>query len=114
MISLLCLALHCFGCFDCDGLLQEHLLWNHDEIVSVFREYPGVVVAYFAGHFHPGGYYFDEISKTHHMTFRAILESHDKGEDKFNSYGIVEVYQNQFNIIGYGWAKEQSASWKFE
>lgn len=36
---------------------KEHLLWNYQEVCSILEDRSlSTVVAYFCGHFHPGGY----------------------------------------------------------
>ena len=55
--------------------------------------YEKTVIAYFAGHFHDGGYFKDEHN-IHHLTFRAILET----EPTCNSFAIVKVFANHISI----------------
>ena len=37
----------------------NNLLWNYEAVQALLRKYPGVVVAWFAGHDHDGGYALD-------------------------------------------------------
>jgi manganese-dependent ADP-ribose/CDP-alcohol diphosphatase len=88
---------------------DEHLLWNHLELVEILNQNSDVVKAYISGHWHHGGYYRDPESGIHHLTLRAILEaSTDKGPDCGNAYAFVDVFPTKISLRGCGWAREQS------
>eukprot|EP01122_Echinamoeba_exundans_P009824 TRINITY_DN3538_c0_g2_i2.p1 TRINITY_DN3538_c0_g2~~TRINITY_DN3538_c0_g2_i2.p1 ORF type:complete len:302 (+),score=30.86 TRINITY_DN3538_c0_g2_i2:705-1610(+) len=88
---------------------DEHLLWNHTDVVRILNQNADVVKAYISGHWHHGGYYRDPSSGIHHLTLRAILEaSTDKGPDFGNAYAFVDVYSTKISLRGCGWAREQS------
>jgi hypothetical protein len=93
---------------------KEHLLWNHLEVRELLARYSDVVVVYFAGHYHHGGYYHDPATGIHHLTLRAILEaSPDKGEDCENSFALVDVFHDKLTLQGFGWARAQSRDMAF-
>lgn len=88
---------------------DEHLMWNHDEVVALINKNSDVVKAYISGHWHAGGYYRDPVSGIHHLTLRAILEaSTDKGPTFGNAYAFVDVFTDKMALRGVGWAAEQS------
>ena len=67
---------------------QLNLAYNCDEILSILKSFNGTVVAYFAGHFHPGNYFLDE-NDIHHITFQAIVET----KPDSNSFTTVKVFK---------------------
>ena len=71
-----------------------HLLWNHDEVLSILSS-SLAVVAYMNGHDHQGGY--AEQSGIHFITFQGIVES---GAE--NAYAVVEVFPERLEIRGHG------------
>eukprot|EP00241_Pyramimonas_parkeae_P004787 CAMPEP_0114257010 /NCGR_PEP_ID=MMETSP0058-20121206/18484_1 /TAXON_ID=36894 /ORGANISM="Pyramimonas parkeae, CCMP726" /LENGTH=350 /DNA_ID=CAMNT_0001371667 /DNA_START=417 /DNA_END=1469 /DNA_ORIENTATION=- len=64
----------------------SNLPFNYEETLKLVHSFPGVVVAWIAGHDHDGGYAIDEMG-VHHMVPAAPLEC-VVGEDAF---GHVEV-----------------------
>eukprot|EP01065_Artemidia_motanka_P025511 TRINITY_DN30501_c0_g1_i1.p1 TRINITY_DN30501_c0_g1~~TRINITY_DN30501_c0_g1_i1.p1 ORF type:complete len:359 (+),score=78.27 TRINITY_DN30501_c0_g1_i1:69-1079(+) len=50
------------------------LQWNHTDVLDVIESVPkGVVPLFLAGHFHGGGYAFEERTGTHHVTLPSPL-----------------------------------------
>lgn len=73
-----------------------HVLWDNESVACVFEQFKDVVKAYFAGHFHQGGYI--ERNGIHYVIFESILDSqHDDG-----SYAIVKLFNNAIVIDGHG------------
>lgn len=72
----------------------HHLLWNHDEVLSLLVSNPAVK-AWFNGHDHKGGYAMHE--GIHFVTVPGMVE---KGAEK--AYGIVEVSPARLRIKGSG------------
>lgn len=81
---------------------RQHRMKAPEPILAEI-EAAGVVVAYFAGHDHAGGYTFR--NGIHHVTLRGMIEA------KNNAYAVVEVYANRLKKIGYG--KEPSREMYF-
>jgi len=72
------------------------LLWNFEEVLSLLREFPGVVPLVLCGHAHTGARCFDEESKTHHLTCYSPLEFPD-------SFGCCDVMADgSIRVIGNG------------
>uniref|UniRef100_A0A7S0WLK8 Calcineurin-like phosphoesterase domain-containing protein n=1 Tax=Pyramimonas obovata TaxID=1411642 RepID=A0A7S0WLK8_9CHLO len=63
-----------------------NLPFNYDKCLRILHSFPGVVVAWLAGHDHDGGYAMDDCG-IHHMVPASPLEV-EVGED---AYGHVEV-----------------------
>ena len=86
---------------------SKHVPFNNEEILELIHSYENVCVAYFAGHYHCGGFYEDKQNKIVHITFPAVLET-QPGSPCFSTimvYGdflIVESnrYQTQRIRIG--------------
>jgi manganese-dependent ADP-ribose/CDP-alcohol diphosphatase len=74
--------------------------WNAQEILDLFWSFGDTVIAYLAGHYHPGGYHKDEHN-IHHLTLHAILET----EPTSNSYLTVKTYKDKVKFIGNGSVK---------
>lgn len=76
--------------------LQEHVMWESHWLVDLFTEYKHVVKAYFAGHFHQGGY----VSRNgvHYVTCESVIDS----SSLEGSAGIVDLWQDRIDITGYG------------
>lgn len=81
---------------------RQHRMEAPEPVLAAL-EASGVVVAYFAGHDHAGGYAFRH--GIHHVTLRGMVEA------KNNAYAIVEVYADRLKKIGYG--KEPSREMLF-
>lgn len=77
-----------------ESAFKTHLLWNHHEVVDLLNQYNDVVVGYFNGHYHRGGFFHDKNSKIGYVTVEAIVEAPN------NSFGRVEVYEDGIKIIG--------------
>jgi hypothetical protein len=73
-----------------------HLLWNHEEVLTLVEKHP-CVVGWFNGHDHAGGY--AERNGIHHVTFPGMVESGEK-----NSYSVVRVFDDRVEIEGTGTA----------
>ncbi len=73
------------------------LLWNYEDVLDVLWIYNDVVLAYFAGHVHEGGYICDE-KNIHHITFQAIVEC----QSDTNSFATIHVYEEYISIEGVG------------
>lgn len=78
------------------GAVPFHALWDYESVACIFEQFKDVVKAYFAGHFHQGGYI--ERNGIHYVIFESILDSqHDDG-----SYAIVKLFDNAIVIDGHG------------
>eukprot|EP00871_Galdieria_phlegrea_P001373 jgi/Galph1/2236/GphlegSOOS_G902.1 len=76
---------------------EAHILWNAPQVLDLLNAYASVVVAYFAGHYHKGGYYYDS-SGIHHMTFPAICDAPTNS----NAMAIITCDKDVLRIEGYG------------
>ena len=74
---------------------ERHLLFDHARVLALVRATPAVV-AWFAGHYHPGGYARD--GHVHHVTLQAILESPADS----TAYGFVDVHADRLVLRGHG------------
>eukprot|EP00569_Conticribra_weissflogii_P007741 CAMPEP_0171336786 /NCGR_PEP_ID=MMETSP0878-20121228/6256_1 /TAXON_ID=67004 /ORGANISM="Thalassiosira weissflogii, Strain CCMP1336" /LENGTH=468 /DNA_ID=CAMNT_0011838309 /DNA_START=235 /DNA_END=1641 /DNA_ORIENTATION=- len=74
------------------------LIWNYDHVLTILRKYSDVVIASFSGHAHKGGYVRDAESGIHFRTLEAVLES----PDPIRTYGIVDVWEDQLKVRGWG------------
>lgn len=74
---------------------EQHVAWFANDVLDVFRRYADVVRAYFAGHYHSGGYF--KRDGVHHITFSALLDSDDS-----NSYAFVSLRRNRIEVEGVG------------
>jgi manganese-dependent ADP-ribose/CDP-alcohol diphosphatase len=72
-----------------------HVQWAAEKVTEILREFNDVVRAYFAGHFHSGGYAL--LDGVHHVTFNAVLDSDDS-----NSYAFVTLHSDKIEIEGHG------------
>lgn len=79
-----------------EAAFPAHILWDKKMVTDLFRVYSGAVKAYFAGHFHDGGYCLKD--GVHHVTFEAILDS----DHRDGSFGIVELHDSEIIIKGSG------------
>ncbi|XP_040032884.2 manganese-dependent ADP-ribose/CDP-alcohol diphosphatase [Gasterosteus aculeatus] len=73
------------------------LAWNFDELLAIIRCH-GSVVCFMAGHDHDGGYYQDEGTGVHHVTFPGVIETPPDSD----AFGTVSVYKDQMVLKGYG------------
>jgi manganese-dependent ADP-ribose/CDP-alcohol diphosphatase len=78
---------------------SEHmcLAWDYKEVLQKMWSYEGTVLAYFAGHYHAGGYFRDKYN-IHHITFHAVLETAPNS----NSYATVKVFDDRVSVEGVG------------
>lgn len=72
-------------------------MWNYKELLDLLWTFDGTVIAYLAGHDHPGGYFRDR-KNIHHLTVHAVIES----DTNTNSFATVHVYKNFLLIEGVG------------
>lgn len=77
-------------------LNSPHLLWDPDEVISIFEEFSDVVKAYFAGHYHEGSYV--QKNGIHYVVFESVLDS--QSDD--GAWGIVRFYDDALDIDGHG------------
>ena len=75
---------------------SSSVAWNNEEVMEVFHSFKGVVVAYMAGHYHPGGYCYH--NRIHYITLSAVLECNPKSQ----SYSMIHVYQDKLSIVSKG------------
>lgn len=73
----------------------HHLLWDHEEVHALLRDHRDVVVAWFNGHDHAGGYAND--AGQHHVTIQGMVEAPQK-----NAFAVVDVYADRLEIRGFG------------
>ena len=73
------------------------LLWNYKEVLDLFWSFDGTILAYLAGHDHPGGYFRDR-KNIHHLTVNAVIEC----DPNTNSFATVHVFPNSVLIEGVG------------
>ena len=70
------------------------ICWNAEDILNIFNnEYPRIVVAYLAGHYHPGAKPV-LMNNVYHLTVQAMLSTHPENK----SYLNVQVYENMLVI----------------
>jgi len=75
------------------------LLWNYDEVLNVLQKVGGDLVALvLAGHYHPGGYAFDETTGTHHLTLPSPLHA-APGE---LAHCCIDLWHNRIEVHGRG------------
>lgn len=77
-----------------------HLLWNHEEVVSLIQQ-QSVIAGWFNGHDHQGGY--AEHNGVHYVTFPGMVESGDR-----NSYTVVNVFADRMELEGAGAAPSRT------
>ncbi len=70
-----------------------HNLWNAKEIIEVIENFT-CVKAYINGHNHAGNYALK--NGIHYLTLKGMVDTEE------NSYGVIEVFGDSLNIIGYG------------
>ncbi|KAI0560655.1 Metallophosphoesterase [Gracilaria domingensis] len=75
---------------------QMHVIWDGQWLTDLFSEYKHVVKAYFAGHYHEGGYLLN--NGIHYVTCESILDS----ESPEGSAAIVELWPDRIVISGHG------------
>lgn len=82
---------------DSYGPIPPHSMYDFEAVAAIFEEFKDVVKAYFAGHFHQGGYV--QKNNIHYVTFESILDSDD---DEEGSFGIVRLFDDGIEIEGHG------------
>ncbi|MDA0196817.1 MAG: metallophosphoesterase [Bacteroidetes bacterium] len=70
-----------------------HNLWNSNEIIEIIESYP-CVKAYINGHNHEGNY--GQKNGVHYLTIKGMVDTEE------SSYGVLKVYKDQLEVIGYG------------
>jgi len=73
----------------------SYLLWESEKVLHLLEK-SQVVVAYFSGHFHPGGYVL--LNQIHHITLPAMVSAPETS----NAYAEVDVYHDKLIIHGNG------------
>jgi manganese-dependent ADP-ribose/CDP-alcohol diphosphatase len=81
-------------------------LWNNEDIIDILETYPNVV-AFIAGHHHPGNYGFK--SGTHYITHKSMVET-----ETINSYSVFSIYPGKLVQDGYGSNQDRILSWHQE
>ena len=77
----------------------DTLLLDYEDVLKVIRDHgKGRVVAFMAGHYHQGGYAFDPLSGTHHITIASPLET----PPPHVSQAILELYDDCMLLPGSG------------
>ncbi|CAF1023219.1 unnamed protein product [Brachionus calyciflorus] len=66
-------------------------VWNANEILSLLWSYDNLVLAYLAGHYHPGGFYLDN-KNIYHLTLNGMIETPIESD---NSFVTVYVYDDK-------------------
>lgn len=77
--------------------INRVIAWDADMTLGILHKYEETVLCFFAGHYHPGGYYKDNCN-IHHLTFKAVLETSKES----NSYATVYVYSDRVCLRGTG------------
>ncbi len=81
-------------------------LWNSEDIIELLESYPNVV-AYIAGHYHPGNYGFK--SGIHYLTHKAMVET-----ESDNSFSLFSIYPGKLIQHGYGLNQDRELTWHQE
>ena len=77
----------------------DTLLLDYEDVLKVIRDHgKGLVAAFIAGHYHQGGYAFDPLSGTHHITIASPLET----PPPHVSQAILELYDDCMLLHGSG------------
>lgn len=80
-----------------------HNLLNYKEVLLILEKYRNII-AWFNGHNHSGNYGI--FNMIHFVTFKGMVET-----ETTTSYAIVEVYNNNILIRGFGMEKNQILSY---
>jgi manganese-dependent ADP-ribose/CDP-alcohol diphosphatase len=75
-----------------EAAIADGVAWDAEKILQLIWSFDDLVVAYLAGHYHPGGYAVDK-NKIHHLTLNSILET---SMNENNSYATAFVYDDRF------------------
>jgi manganese-dependent ADP-ribose/CDP-alcohol diphosphatase len=79
-------------------------LWNSGDIINILDSYPNVV-AYIAGHYHPGNYGFK--SGKHYLTHKGMVET-----EFTNSFSVLGIYPGKLIQYGYGLNQDRLLCWQ--
>jgi manganese-dependent ADP-ribose/CDP-alcohol diphosphatase len=74
---------------------ERHLLWNNDAALAVLDRHAGVVEAFFAGHYHTGGYACR--CGVHHLTLNGMLEAPVSAT---TCHAFVDVFSDRLELRG--------------
>ncbi|EME29698.1 hydrolase [Galdieria sulphuraria] len=83
-----------------------HLVWNAEQVLDILHRYHHLVIAYFAGHYHRGGYAVDAYG-LHHVTFPAICDA----PAHQNAWAKIRCEPHRIVIQGYGTVPSQTWTW---
>jgi manganese-dependent ADP-ribose/CDP-alcohol diphosphatase len=81
-------------------------LWNNNDIIDILESYPNVV-AYIAGHHHPGNYGFKDGK--HYITHKGMVET-----ETVNSFSLFSIYPGRMIQNGYGLNQDRLLGWHQE
>jgi hypothetical protein len=81
-------------------------LWNSEDIIEILESYPNVV-AYIAGHHHPGNYGFK--NGKHYLTHKGMVET-----ESVNSFSVISIYPGKLIQHGYGLNQDRELTWHQE
>lgn len=73
---------------------KHHVAWEYEKLQRLLEDNCDVVKAYWAGHWHVGGYIYE--NGIHHVTWSAIVEAWD------NAYSVVDFYSDRIDIMSHG------------
>eukprot|EP00058_Branchiostoma_floridae_P021558 XP_002607048.1 hypothetical protein BRAFLDRAFT_68177 [Branchiostoma floridae] len=74
------------------------LLWNYQDVLNILQDFSDVVLAYFSGHDHGGGYHYDSGNEIHHVTLPGVIEVPPGS----NAFGTVDVFSDRLVMHGVG------------
>ncbi|KAI8512344.1 hypothetical protein Bbelb_089830 [Branchiostoma belcheri] len=74
------------------------LLWNYQDVLNILQDFSDIVLAYFCGHDHEGGYHYDSGNEIHHVTLPGVVEVLPGS----NAFGTVEVFTDRLVMHGVG------------
>lgn len=85
----------------------QTLLWNYEEVLSMFQKFPCVRMV-IAGHAHHEGYCFCPETKIHHISLASPLEA--PGQLSEETFATLEISDddNQAKLIGSGWVRSMN------
>lgn len=88
-----------------EDAFRQHVIWENEALAELFAEYADVVKAYFAGHFHDGGY--QKRDSVHYVTVEAVLDS----ETEEGAFGMLELFEHRIVVKGYGDVTSRVLEW---
>ncbi|XP_078692086.1 manganese-dependent ADP-ribose/CDP-alcohol diphosphatase-like [Branchiostoma floridae x Branchiostoma belcheri] len=74
------------------------LLWNYQDVLNILQDFSDIVLAYFCGHDHEGGYHYDSGNEIHHVTLPGVVEVPPGS----NAFGTVDVFTDRLVMHGVG------------